>query len=260
MPYYCCCAVPENAALVASAGFDRIALQGTFVSAAEDTTLKELRKELDGLGLQCRSLNAFCPADIKLVGEGFDARRLADYAARLAEKSSLLGVEMVGVGSPNSRILPENYDRNTAMAQWTEALQVIAEAMRPFGISALAEPLCTLECNWMNTADEVAASLAQVKGVGMVYDMYHAFAMGESAEMMRRVFPLVRLVHIAHLVDKQKHYLREEHIADCAPYFDVLRAAGYDGEIAVEATYDPLAEALPRSNLLLRRCAEGKTA
>lgn len=260
MPYYCCCAAPEHAALVASAGFDRIALQGTFVAGAEEPRLKELLRELDGLGLQCRSLNAFCPADIKLVGAEFDARRLAAYAARLAEKASLLGVEMVGVGSPNSRILPENFDRTTAMAQWLEALQVIAEAFRPFGIDVLAEPLCTLECNWMNTADEVAASLTKVEGVGMVYDMYHAFAMGEDAETLRRVLPLVRLVHIAHLVDGKKHYLREAHLADCAPYFEVLRAAGYDGEIAVEATYDPLAEALPRSNLLLRRCAEGKTA
>lgn len=262
MIHYCCCASAENAALVAAAGFDRIALQGFYIASCTQEELKRLRKELDGLGLQCRSLNAFCPAEIKLVGEGYDPARLAEYAAQLAQKAKLLGVEAIGIGSPNSRVLPEGFDRATAMRQWVDALRVIAEAFRPYGIAPLAEPLCTLECNWMNTASEVAASVeqAQVPELGMVYDMYHAFAMGEDADALRRVLPLVRLVHIAHLIDGQKHYLHESHIADCAPYFAVLREAGYEGEIAVEATYDALDEALPRSYQLLRRCAEGNIA
>lgn len=260
MIYFSCCAVPENAALVAKAGFDRIALPGSRVAAMEIESVRALKAELDGLGLPCRSLNAFCPAQLKLVGPEFDAAKLADYSAGLAERAAILSVEKLGVGSPNSRILPPDFDRARAMEQWLTALRVISEAFRPAGIDVLAEPLCTLECNWMNTADEVAASVAHVGGVGMVYDMYHAFAMGEDADAMRRVMPLVRLVHIAHLVDGEKHYLRAEHCADCAPYFAVLREAGYAGEIAVEATFDALDEALPRSNRLLRACADAKSA
>ena len=65
----------------------------------------------------------------------------------------------------------------------------------------------------------------------------------------------VREVHIAQFVDGEKHYLRADHAADCAAYFRQLREARYSGEIAVEATYDDLSEALPRSNALLRQWA-----
>ena len=154
---FCCCASLDHAQAVADAGFDRIALAGSYVAACGDAELDRIQKTLDETGLVCRSLNAFCPAEIKLVGEGYDSFALARYARRLAQNAKRIGVQAVGIGSPNSRKLPEGFDRKRAMRQWETTLQILSDALGAEGLWALAEPLCTLECNWMNTTDEVRA-------------------------------------------------------------------------------------------------------
>lgn len=251
---YCCCAAPENYDLVKKAGYERITFQASYVATCSEEEFENLCALVAQDGPKCRSLNAFCPASIPLVGLGHDPKELRKYTQHLGKRAALLGVEAVGIGSPNSRKLPEGYDRNLAMTQWEQSLKVIAEELEKFDIFALAEPLCTLECNWMNTTEEVLSSVKKLNlpNLGMVFDMYHAFAMGEDAKPMEAAMPYVRLVHIAQLVEGEKHYLRPDHREDCAAYFAVLRAWGYDGELAVEATYDPLEEALPRSLEILR--------
>ena len=256
---FCCCATPDLAKAVATAGFDRIALPGSYVARCDEQALEQAAKAVAEAGLTCRSLNACCPAEVKLVGEGHDPAALEQYARRLAKNAKYLGVEAIGVGSPNSRKLPADYDRKLAMRQWEQTLRILADSFGSEGLLTLAEPLCTLECNWMNTTAEVCEVLdrLQLPGVGMVFDMYHAFVAGDSVADIRRAMPYVHEVHIAQFVDGEKHYLREDHAADCADYFRLLRETGYNGEIAVEATYDALDEALPRSNRLLRLWAAG---
>lgn len=255
---YCCCATPDHYALVARAGFSRIALPGSFVAACDEAVFRATVCQLSQEEPVCRSLNAFCPPQIALVGPAFDRELLREYAKKLAARASVLGVRAVGVGSPNSRRLPDGFDRAEAMAQWETALSLLSEIFAPYRIDVLAEPLCTLECNWMNTTDEVLEVVRRLDlpNLGMVFDMYHAFVMGETDEPLRRAMPYVRLAHIAHYVDGEKHYLRTDHMGDCLPYFKALKAAGFDGEIAVEATYDALSTALPQSLEILRRCEQ----
>lgn len=252
---YCCCAAPENYQLVKEAGYERITFQASYVAGCDAEAFDRLCALMEQDGPKCRSLNAFCPAEIKLVGEGYDPQRLREYTTLLAQRASRLGVEAIGIGSPNSRKIPEGYDCALAMAQWEQSLTTIAQTLEPYGILALAEPLCTLECNWMNTTEEVLACVKKLDmpNLGMVFDMYHAFAMGEDEKPMEKAMPYVRLVHIAQLLDGQKHYLRQDHTQDCAPYFAMLKKWGYNGELAVEATFDPLEEALPRSLTILRQ-------
>lgn len=255
--YFCCCAPLERAREVAAAGFDRIALPGSFVAACDEAQTEQINIILQENGLTCRSLNAFCPASIKLVGPGYDPSALSEYARKLARNAKAIGVEGVGIGSPNSRRLQDDYDRTVAMQQWETTLKILSDELGAEGLNVLAEPLCTLECEWMNTVDEVCEVLDRLRlqNVGMVFDMYHAFVAKDSVASIRRAFPYVQEVHIAQFVDGEKHYLREDRAADCADYFKLLREMNYSGEIAVEATYDNLSVALPRSNILLRKWA-----
>lgn len=252
--HYCCCAPFERFALVKASGYERIALPGSFLADCDEAAFARICAAVETQGLVCRSLNAFCPPEIKLVGPEHNPTLLAQYAHRLAARAARIGVEYVGVGSPNSRILPDGFDRGIAAEQWETTLRILCDAFGERKLSVLAEPLCTLECNWMNSTDEVREVVERLAlpNLGMVFDMYHAFAASENTEPLRRALPYVKVVHIAQLVDGKKHYLRADHAADCADYFRVLREAGYDGEIAVEATYDPVEEALPRSATLLR--------
>lgn len=251
---YSCCTSFENLDLVEQAGYDAIALPGWFVAGCDGDTFAKVCARLQASPLQCHSLNAFCPERIRLVGDGHDAQALREYTCVLAERAEKLGVRCVGIGSPNSRKLPEGYDAGRAMEQWETSLRVIAGVLAPYGIQALAEPLCTRECNWMNTTQQVLPVVRrlQLENLGMVFDIYHAFAMGEDDTALREAMPYVRLVHIAQSIDGQKHYLREGHDEDYRPYFRALRDGGYDGEFAVEATYDPLDEALPRSLAIMK--------
>ena len=133
---FCCCASLDHAQAVADAGFDRIALAAPMSPPAATPSLTAFKKTPDETGLVCRSLNAFCPAEIKLVGEGYDSFALARYARRLAQNAKRIGVQAVGIGSPNSRKLPEGFDRKRAMRQWETTLQILSptrSAPRGFG-------------------------------------------------------------------------------------------------------------------------------
>lgn len=251
---YSCCTAFENLDLVAEAGFDAIALPGHFVAGCDEGVFERVCAKLAQSALSCHSLNAFCPAEIRLVGDGHDLRALEEYTCRLAARAQRLGVRCVGIGSPNSRRLPEGYDRTLAMKQWEGSLRVIAHILGQYQIRALAEPLCTRECNWMNTTAELLPVLRrlQIPNLGMVFDIYHAFAMGEDGQALQDAMPEVGLVHIAQAIGGEKHYLRHGHEADYKAYFDVLRNRGYCGEFSVEATYDPLETALPQTLAIMK--------
>lgn len=247
--YYSCCASMDNLDLVVRSGYDRIALQGSQVAQWEEETFTEACRRIEESGICCRSLNAFCPAEVKLVGEGWDGEKLAAYSRRLADRAARLHVTEVGLGSPNSRRLAPDFDRALAMKQWEASLTIIGDIFGEKNIRVMVEPLCTLECEWMNTTDEVLAVLKRLNhpNLGITFDIYHSFAMGEDEEPLRRALPYVGLLHISQYIQGKKHYLRKERMDDYGKYFRVLLEGGYDGEFAIEATYDELETALPRT-------------
>ena len=246
---YTCCAPFEQFNLILESGYDGIVLQGSFLAKCDDATFLAVRKKFQEGNLITRSVNAFCPPEISLVGPEHNPKWIRAYTKCLAERAVQLGITHIAVGSPNSRKLPENFSGALAMEQWKATLLTISDVCAEYKLQVCVEPLCTLECNWMNSTLDVLSVVKRLNrdNIGMTYDIYHAFAMGENSEPLSQAMPYVKLLHISQYIDGEKHYLRRNLMMDYAEYFDVLKANRYDGEFVLEATYDPVSYAVPAS-------------
>lgn len=253
---FTCCAEFENFDLVLESGFDGIVFRGAFLSACSDSVFQEIKKRIREGSLKTRSVNAFCPPQIALVGADHNPAMIRAYTKQLAERAVQLGITHFGVGSPNSRKVPEEYRSALAMEQWKSTLLTISDVCRDYGIQVCVEPLCSLECNWMNSTLEVLSVVKRLNrdNLGITFDLYHAFAMGEDAIPLTEAMPYVKLLHISQYIDGEKHYLRRNRMEDYRAYLEALNAFGYDGEFALEATYDPIAYAVPASLAIMKDC------
>ena len=257
---YSCCASLSLLETVERAGYDRIILPGTEVAAWSDQELAAAVEKLRQSRLTCRALNSFCTPELILCGPNYDPEKVKAYIDGLAPRAAALGAVYIGVGSPKSRSIPDGFDKDLAMDQWCETLNILCDACAPHGITILLEAVCAMEGNWMTTT---ASALEVVRRVGrkelqIVFDTYHAFMMDEDAAPLKEAMPHVRLVHVAQDIGGRRHYLRWEDFDEYKVYFDALLAAGFDGEVAVEAFYDDPAEQLPVTlNIMKALCGEG---
>ena len=142
--------------------------------------------------------------------------------------------------------VPEGFPLEEGFRQVTALLRKLAPLVRERGIVIAIEPLRRAECNLINSFYE-GCRLAEAVGdpaVRVLVDYYHFMTEAEP---------------VSHILDEGAEYLRHTHFArvngrafprdaaeDAAyrPFFDALRAVGYDARMSLEAySPDPEAEA-----------------
>lgn len=253
---YTCCASFDQFDLVLQSGYDGIVLQGSFLARCGDAAFLAVKKKIRESNLITRSVNAFCPPEISLVGPTHNPKEIRAYTKCLAERAVQLGITHIAIGSPNSRKLPDHYNRALAMEEWKVTLLTISDVCAEYDMQVCVEPLCTLECNWMNSTQEALSVVKKLNraNIGMTYDIYHAYAMGENAEPLAEAMPYIKLLHVSQYIDGEKHYLRRNLVMNYTGYFEALMANHYDGEFVLEATYDPVIYGMPASLPIMKDC------
>ena len=232
-----CCAAIRQCRMVKDAGFDRVVLSATELAGSPGERIDQLRRQLRRWNLDCRCLNDFCPPELKLCGPGYRPEQVAGYVERLARRAAGLEITRVGVGAPLSRMLPEGYPGELAEEQLRECMELTAVLCRPYGIGVSLEPICRQMTNFLNHTDETFRLAASCGGLGMVYDIYHAWMMEEPPEAVLGAMEKVDMVHLAH-ADRGRKVPGKDTVKRYFPYVQTLLTAGYRGEISVEAPLD----------------------
>ena len=257
-----CVIMPGEAETAGTCGFDYAELSGKAVAAMNDREFSSLLSELDRAGIPCAGVNAYCPAEIVIAGNGFDEKAAAAYARRLVPRLRRLGAGIVGIGSPFSRILPEGFDRALAWRQAAAFFRVTGEEMQDAGIRVCVEALGTCYCNFINRTEE-AFRLAEETGmenVGVVLDFYNMEHMNEADR------PLTDLntgkIFHAHISDddgspRRRSCLRPGKAEDHIRRIRRLIRTGYSGGITLETDL-PLDREQAESSLDILRQAAGK--
>lgn len=256
-----CTVVPGEAAKAKACGFDYVELSGKAVAAMEDSAFRSLLAELDRAGIRCRGVNAYCPAEIVIAGNGFDECRTADYARRLIPRLKQLGAGLVGIGSPMSRVLPEDYDRALAWKQAVRFYRITAGEMAEAGLRICVEALATCYCNFLNRSEE-AFRLAEETGmdnVGVVLDFYNMEHMGE-ADGLPAGMDVRKMFH-AHISDddgspRRRDFLRPEKAEAHLRRVRGLIRAGYTGGITLETDLPFDREKAEKSIHILRKAVQ----
>jgi hydroxypyruvate isomerase len=235
---YSCCATMEQYDKIKSAGYDGIILSAVEINLMDEQTLLLTKYKLENGTLKCLALNDFCTSDLKLCGPGFNLESVRAYSRRLVERSSILGIENIGIGAPKSRYIPIGFSRDQAMEELKHSLQVISKEASAYNLDILLEAVCDVECNFITTTDEafeLVESLG-IENIHLVFDTYHAFKMKEDEIPLLRAIHEVKLVHVAQDIQKTRRYPQEGFQDEHQVYFKALLNGGYDGEISVEAS------------------------
>lgn len=250
---YGVCSSLDRAAVVEAAGWDYVEagvpelLQGATPDA--QWTGESLAKQSP---LPIRSAYLLVPAAMKIVGPDADLARLRAYMPTVAARAAKLEVRVLGFGSGGARQVPDGFDRDRAMTQLIDFARAAAHEASRAGVVIAMEPLNRPECNFINTIAEVAEVVRAVDSPAFraLLDTYHLWREAEPLENVAAAAPLVAHVHVADLDGRTPP--GESGSADYRPVFRLLKTAGYDGLMSVEAkSFD--ADSGARSFAFLKR-------
>jgi sugar phosphate isomerase/epimerase len=237
MKFGCIATIADYKALE-KAGLDYVELSGRNVAAMEVNEFKQLRRLVRSGVLPCLGFNAYCPPNVRIAGPGFSLAAAKEYAKRSLARAAELNVQVVGVGSPMSRNLPEGYHRYLAMRQAEEFFAVTAEVFAAQNICICVEALGPCYCNFINRLAEAQGIVRAVnmENVKLVLDFYN---MEHSGEADIPLFPFINDIVHAHISDdagspQKRWFLKPEKRELHAARVRRLRDAGYQGAMTLE--------------------------
>jgi sugar phosphate isomerase/epimerase len=184
--------------------------------------------------------NRLVPADLKLIGPDRDLPRLREYITRVIERAGKVGTRTLVFGSGAARTIPPGTDRATGRRHVVEFLGIALPVAQKAGVTIVAEPLYTVECNIMNSVAECMEVVREVNHPNFqcLVDSFHLWWEKEPLDNLAAAMPWIRHVHVSDLRDRMPPGMTDEN-NDYRAFFRVLRQGGYDGMVTVEAnTFD----------------------
>lgn len=233
-----CCAKLEEYEQVSNAGFDYVEFAGKIVAALEDDAFDQLCTKVKNGPIPCLALNAYCAKDVVIAGPGFDSKKARTYAKNLADRAHKLGVKVVNIGSPNSRILPQDYDRNSADKEIRQFYRVTADEFAKYGIVVTVESLGLCYCNFINKLHEAVQIVKDVStdNLKMVLDFYNMQQSGEEDADISPALPYLCHVHDSDDAGSplQRSFFAADKMPVHAAHIRQLISLGYDGTVSIE--------------------------
>jgi D-psicose/D-tagatose/L-ribulose 3-epimerase len=252
MPQFGICTGIENAAVVRAAGWDFVegnvqtVCMGDQDEAAWRAAGWEAKFAAAGLGMP--AANCLVPASLKVTGPEADLGKLRGYMTNVLRRARRLGLKTVVFGSGGARNVPEGWPGNKAWEQVLGFLQMSAPLAAANDVTIMVEHLNKKECNIINT---VAEAMEYVKAAGhpniqCLVDSWHLWLEEEPLANLEAAMPWIRHVHLA---DKAGRVAPGQSGSDYTAFFGVLKKAGYDGRISVEAKFEGGLEATAKGVL-----------
>ena len=185
------------------------------------------------------NLAVLLPGSIRLAGaDATPVAQSASYVANVFRRAAKIGIRHIAFGSGGPRKCPDGWDKAKAFAQIAEFVAAIAPAVKESGVALGVENLRFAETNTLNYLSEIAdlidaAGVADAdSGIGFLADGYHWNENKDDTAAAARLAGKIRHTHIA---TSPSRWAPSEEPTDFAPFAALLKSAGYDGLMAVEA-------------------------
>jgi len=247
------CTSIDNAATVASAGYDYIEPALNAVATLDEAAFEDIREQFAALALPAQAFNCLFPGSIRLTGPDVDLASIEAYLETAIARASVLGASVVVFGSGGSRRLPEGFPRERGLEQVAGMLAVAGPIAAANKLTIVIEPLRSAEDNLINTAAaglELATTVDH-PNVRLLVDYYHMRSENESPDIVRAAGnDMLRHCHIARLEGRRWPRLADGE--DYSAFFAALADIDYDGRLSVEGTTDDLASDAPAAMAFLR--------
>ena len=242
MRYGCSIRSAQEADYVIKRGFDYLEMNLCALAAMTDAAFDAFRQEIAGSALKIEVFNLLLPLDnsIKIVGEDVDRAIQRSYLAFAFKRAHLMGCDLMVFGSGRGRAVPPGFSESRAYEQLVEFMRVLMEYADAYGIRMVIEPICALEVD--NPVRTIAEAIELAKAVRhpnlfAISDNYHMYHENETMADLIAAGDWIKHAHISG-VTAERLYPSLEDGFDYQPYFDALKAIGYDQRLSLEC-FDP---------------------
>ncbi len=233
------CTSLDNAGVLARLGYDYIETGLSAVAAMPEEEFCHAAESLTGSGLRCEAMNGMLPGDLSVVGGAADLARAESYLSTAFARAEQLGAQVIVFGSGGSRRVPKGFSWARAWRQLRDYLTLADRLAGEHGLRIAIEPLRREECNILNRVGEAVelAALLDLPHVGVLGDTYHMHCEGEPLTALADAGDLLWHVHIACPEGRTypKHGDPADRRGEYAEMFAVLKTAGYQGRVSIEA-------------------------
>ena len=218
----------------------------------------ELRKQAESAGVKIIGLHWLLAKTEGFHLTSADAavrKRTGEYLAELACAAADLGGNILVLGSPLQRNIPEGFTRTQAEEFAIDTLSNCLKTLEENRVYLCLEPLSTAETNFLNTATE---GTALCRRIGHPFVKLHLDVKAMSAESIP-VPDVIRanreFLHHFHANDPNKRGPGFG-ATDFKPIFRALRDVNYTGWVSVEVfDYSPDPETIARESIrYIREC------
>ena len=246
------CYGSPDTARIAEAGFDYVEYPtaALFGPAKDDEEHQAAREAILASPLPAPVCNLFFPGDMTLVGPDRELDRAVEYADAVFEQLQAIGTRIQVFGSGAARRVPDGYPQEKASEELKELCRRVGPLAAKHGITVAMEHLRAKECNILTSLAETLEFVRQVNhpAVQVLADGYHMAQMSEPYEVIRSCGD--RLVHV-HVADPETRQEPSAAGSDLRPLFSQLKAAGYDGRLSLECSWQDMAAGLAPSRAML---------
>lgn len=228
------CTSTDNADQAAAAGFEFIEITVSELMRPEaGHAFTSWAERVRTAPAPVEVANCLIPGHLKVTGPDVDTAALRLYLEQIMPRAAAAGVTVVVFGSGSARRLPDGFPPARGWEQLADAARLAAEIGDDHGVTVAMEPLFTRACNFFNRVDQGAALVDRVghPRLQLLADLFHMAAENEPFDSVTAA--AARLAHI-HVATPALPETGEGPVYDFAHFFAALRAAGYDGRVAVE--------------------------
>ena len=181
--------------------------------------------------------NGFFPSHMKCVGPDSDLASLLAYAKTVFKRAKQVGVPIIVFGSGGARSIPDGFDNELAIKQFTELCIELAKLAKQYDIKIALENLNKTETNLINRVETAMEICKQVNmpNFGVNVDIYHMLKEREPASNILKARNHILICDIAERENRTPPGVEGTDFSD---YLRVLKQIEYKGGIAVEARWD----------------------
>ncbi len=242
----------ERLETLASAGYDYIELPLAQMMELNDEEFEVLVGNVGRSGIPCEVCNNFIPPTVRLTGSDVQIRLVEEYIGGALGRAQKLGATIIVFGSSGAKNVPEGFEHKKAWEQIVDVLCMIDEKIGKRDITIAIEPLCKLESNIVNTAQQGWMLAKQVNRghIKLLIDYYHLSVEHEEQSIINEVSGYLRHIHIAN--PRGRVFPRQGDGVDYRTFFNNLKLAGYDGRVSIEAYAENFLQAAPDALFTIR--------
>ena len=217
-----------------------------FDPAKDDAWWQRQKEEIAKRPLPLRSCNQFIPGKFRLTGPKADHAPALDYAEKILRRADEIGVKTVVFGSGGARNVPKDLAKadpssiERGMAQYADFCAALAKRVADLRtVQVVVEPLRPKESNIVNFVWQGQKIVEQIDSprIRLLADIFHMMMGEEKPDSIVKAGPLLKHVHIADYDTRQFPGSNPGQTQMLKPYFDALKAIGYDGGVSCECRF-----------------------